>query len=152
MVDFSTPCRVSVPALERGDVVLRGERVMNDMIWNLYKWSEVWCNGMCEINALKWFGHLERKKSEGFIKRLCEWNWGSSEERRASCRMEGCGKGVHAWKKLLVEGQARKECMDRERWRLFCCGHHLGWFSCREWECIYSNYPPSSSHGIDLDF
>ncbi len=22
--------------------------------------------------------------------------------------------------------QARRECLDRERWRLFCCGHPLG--------------------------
>ena len=28
--------------------------------------------------------------------------------------------------------QARRECLDRERWMLFCCGHPLGGRSQRE--------------------
>ncbi len=29
--------------------------------------------------------------------------------------------------------QAKRECLDRERWRLFCCSHPLGGHSQKEW-------------------
>ncbi len=33
-----------------------------------------------------------------------------------------CERGATKWGGL---DQARRECLDRERWRLFCCGHPL---------------------------
>ena len=45
-----------------------------------------WC-GVVEWvkkNTLRWFGHIERKNSEEFVKKVCE-----IEERKASSKMEG---------------------------------------------------------------
>ena len=45
-------------------------------------------------NTLKWLGHIERKESKEFVKKVyVSENEGS---RKASCKMDGCGKGIHA--------------------------------------------------------
>ena len=49
--------------------------------------------------------------------------------------MKRQGKGVNARRfadtKEGIE-QARRQCMDPERWKLLCCGHPLGRYSQRE--------------------
>ena len=76
-------------------------------------------------NVLRWFGHMERKKSEEFVKKVFV---SETEGPRRK------GRPVVRWKEYMHERgadrggmieQARRECVDRERWRLFCCGHTL---------------------------
>ena len=80
---------------------------------------------------LKWFGHMERKKNEEFVKKLYV---NETEDPRR-------GK-LFVWKDR-VKGYmhesgadrgggiklARRECLDRKRWKLFCRGHPLRDFS-----------------------
>ena len=80
-------------------------------------------------NTLKWFGHVERMGSGEFLKVY------ESE----SCGSNGRGRLLVGWRDRVGEylgergmsgrgvlEQARRECWDRERWRLVCRGHPLG--------------------------
>ncbi len=64
-------------------------------------------------NTLRQLGHILRMNNEEFVKKVYV-----SEIR---VPLEGAG----------LE-HARRECLDRERWRLFCCGHPFGGRSQRE--------------------
>ncbi len=87
-------------------------------------------------NTTRWFGHIERMRSEEFVKKVY-----MSESVGPSSR----GKSRGGWRDRVKEymcergaargerlDQAKRECLDRERWRLFCCGHTLGGCSWRE--------------------
>ncbi len=81
-------------------------------------------------NMLRWFGHIERTNGEEFMKKVYV-----SEIENPS----RIGRPLGRWKDRVMEymsergsnrggglKQARRECLDRERWRLFCYGHPLG--------------------------
>ncbi len=79
-------------------------------------------------NTLKWFGHTERMESEEFVK--VYGNELEGPNRR--------GRSLGRWKDRVEENmgergingrgvleQARRECWDRERCKLFYRGHPL---------------------------
>ena len=78
-----------------------------------------------KINNLRWFSHIERKKSEEFVKKVymseTEFprkerpvvRWKDRVKEYMLERVDDRGKGIE---------QARKDCTDRERWRHFCGG------------------------------
>ncbi len=80
-------------------------------------------------STLRWFGHIERMGNEEFVKKV----YLSSVEGT-----NRWGRPLGRWKDRVkeyvsergVRGNglewARKECMDRERWRAVCHGHPLG--------------------------
>ncbi len=81
-------------------------------------------------NALRWFGHIERDEESGVVKKVyVSQSVGTNSRGRPSGRERGrvkeymCERGATRGRGL---DQASKECLDRERWRLFWCGHILG--------------------------
>ncbi len=79
--------------------------------------------------TLRWFGHIERMGNEGFLKKVYlasvegmnrrGWSLGRWEVRVKEYMSErGVRRNGLEW--------ARRECMDRERWRSLCRGHTLG--------------------------
>ncbi len=81
-------------------------------------------------NTLIWFGHSERMGSEEFVKKVY-----MSESMGHNSRGRPPGRWRDRVKEYLCErgatrrgglDQAKRECLDRERWRLFCRGHPLG--------------------------
>ncbi len=87
-------------------------------------------------NTLRWFGHIERMGSEEFVKKVY-----MSESVGPNRRGRPPGRWRDREKELLCERgstrggglyQAKRECLDRERWRLFCLGHPLRRRSWRE--------------------
>ena len=87
-------------------------------------------------NTLRWYGHMERMKNEEFVKKVY-----MSELEGTGRRGRPLGRWKDRVKEYLNERgvrgvrgleQASMECMDRERWRLFCRGHPLGGCSRRE--------------------
>ncbi len=80
-------------------------------------------------NTLRWFGHVERMENEEFLKKVYLSNIeGSSRRGRPHERLEDRVKKYLSERRVRGNGleQARKECMDRERWRSFCRGHPFG--------------------------
>ncbi len=80
-----------------------------------------------EGNILRWFGHIERMRSEEFVRKvyMSESVGPSSRGKppgRWWDRVKGymCERGATRGGKL---DQARRVCLDRERWRLFCHCH-----------------------------
>ncbi len=81
-------------------------------------------------NILRWFGHVQRME---FNYELAKKVYLSSVEG-SSRRGRPLGKWEDRVKEYLSERgvrgngleRARRECMDRERWRSFCHGHPLG--------------------------
>ncbi len=79
-------------------------------------------------SALRWFGHIERMENEDFVKKVYlssveglsrrGWPLGRWEDRVKEYERER-GRGGNGWE------FARRECMDRERWRSICRGHPL---------------------------
>ncbi len=77
---------------------------------------------------MRWVGHIERMGNEEFLKKMY---LGSVEG------MNRRGRPLGRWKDRVkeyvsergVRGNglewARRECVDRERWRSVCCGHPL---------------------------
>ncbi len=77
-------------------------------------------------STLRWFGHIERMGNEEFVKKVY---LGSVEDTNKRGRLHG------RWEVTVkehvsergVRGNglewARRECMDRERWRSACRGH-----------------------------
>ncbi len=51
--------------------------------------------------------------SEEFVKKV----WVQTVEERDRVKEYMCERGA---------GSSKRECLDRERWRLFCCGYPLG--------------------------
>ncbi len=87
-------------------------------------------------STLRWFGHIERMKYEEFVKKVY-----MSELEVANRRGRSLGRWKDEVKEYLnkrgvggVVGleRARRECIDRERWRSFSHGHPLGGHSWRE--------------------
>ncbi len=86
-------------------------------------------------STLRWFGHIERMGNEEFVKKVYLSSVEDTNRR---------GRPLVRWEdrvreyvnKRGVRGDvldwARRECMDRERWRSICCGHPLGGRSQRE--------------------
>ncbi len=81
--------------------------------------------------TLKWFGHMERMEEGKMTRRVY-----MSEIAEGNVR----GRPPVMWRDRLQEyvrergegslrnlEQARKECQDRERWKLFCHGHSPQW-------------------------
>ncbi len=93
--------------------------------------SGVWC-GVVEWvkrSTLRWFGNIERMGNEKFVKEV----YLSSAEgmsRRGKPRGRWEDREKEYVSERGVRGNrlewARRECMDRERWRSACCGHPLG--------------------------
>ncbi len=85
--------------------------------------------GWVKRNTLRWFGHSETMGSEEFVKKVCmSGSVGPNSRGRPPVR---CRDRV---KEYMCERDATRgerldqgrECLDRERWRLFCRGHPLG--------------------------
>ncbi len=91
-----------------------------------------WWNGLKKnTRPLRWFGHTEKMDSEEFVKKVYVSEIeGPNRKRRPLGRWSERG----ATRARRFE-QSRKECLDRERWRLFCRGHPLGERSRRE-RCV----------------
>ncbi len=79
---------------------------------------------------LRWFGHIERMESEEFVKKVY-----TSESVDPNSRGRPPGRWrdrveEYMWERGDTRGggldQARMECLNRERWRLFCCGYTFG--------------------------
>ncbi len=81
-------------------------------------------------NTVRWFGHIERMGNEEIVKKVY---------KSASLRPNSRGRPPWRWRGRVKEymcergaarggglGQARRECLDTERWTLFCRGHTLG--------------------------
>ncbi len=87
-------------------------------------------------STLRWFGHNERMGSEEFVKKVY-----MSESVATNSRGRPPGRWRDRVKEYLCErgatrggglDQAKRECLDIDRWRLFCLGHPLGGCSWRE--------------------
>ncbi len=86
-------------------------------------------------STLRWFGRIERMENENFVKKV----YLSSVEG-----LNRRGRPLGRWEDRVKEyvsergvrgnvlDWARRECMDRERWRSGCLGHSLGGCSRRE--------------------
>ncbi len=79
--------------------------------------------------TLKWFGHMERMEESkmtrrvyvsaiegGNVRRQPPVKWRDRVQEYIRERGERFLRNLE---------QARGECQDRERWKLFCCGHPL---------------------------
>ncbi len=80
--------------------------------------------------TLKWFGHVERIEEGKMTGRVyvSETEGGSVRGRPPVTWRERVHAGVcqgEAEGSLRNLEKARRECQDRERWKLFCCGHPL---------------------------
>ncbi len=81
-----------------------------------------------KMSTLRWLGHIERMGNEGFVKKVY-WSSVEGPDRR--------GRPLGRWEDRVkehlsergVRGNelewARRECMDREKWRSICCDHSL---------------------------
>ncbi len=79
-------------------------------------------------STLRWFGHIERMGNEKFVKKVYLSSVEGTNRREGplldgkigcrSMRVRGMMDNALEW--------ARRECMDRERWRSICRGHPLG--------------------------
>ncbi len=76
-------------------------------------------------NTLRWFGHIERMNSEEFVKKMN----GSETECSTSPRGRPLGRRKDKVEEYMSERggtrgggleQIRRECLNRERCRLFC--------------------------------
>ena len=85
---------------------------------------------MVKRSTLRLFGHIERMGSEEFVKRVYV-----SESVGPNSRGRPPGRWKDKVKEYMCErgatrgvglDQAKRECLDRERWRRFCHGHPLG--------------------------
>ncbi len=79
-------------------------------------------------STLKWFGHIERMENEEFIKVYLSSVEGPNRRGRPLGRWEDKLKENVSERGVRRNGLewARRECMDRERWRSVCRGHPLG--------------------------
>ncbi len=90
---------------------------------------------------LRWFRHIKRMESDEFVKKVymseCEGpkSRGRLLEDGGTVKEYMCERGASRWGGL---DEARREHLDRERWRLFSCGHILGGCSWRERGISYS--------------
>ncbi len=75
-------------------------------------------------STLRWFGHIERMGNEEFVKKVYRSNV-EGTNRRLPGRWEDRVKEYESKRGVRRSGLewARRECMDRERWRSICLGH-----------------------------
>ena len=84
----------------------------------------MWCSGMGKKNTLRWFVILRKKKVKSFLRKCMP------------VKLRVLGGPVVRWKDRVREymhgrgvdrgiEQARRDYLDRERWRLFCHSHSL---------------------------
>ncbi len=91
-----------------------------------------WCRVMQWVNRniMRWLGHTERMKSEEFVKKVYMCKFESLNGRgRPLGRRKDRGKEYMSDRGTGRGGgleQARRECLDRKRWRLFRCDYPLG--------------------------
>ncbi len=80
-------------------------------------------------NTLRWFGHIERMENEDSVKKEY-WSSveGPNRRGRPLGRCENMVKEYVSERGVRGNGLewARRECIDRERWRSVCRGHLLG--------------------------
>ncbi len=81
-------------------------------------------------NTLRWFGHNERIGNEEFVKKVyISESVGPNSTGRPLGRWQDRAK-EYMCEKGATRGvgldQARREWLDKERWRFFCCGHPFG--------------------------
>ncbi len=79
-------------------------------------------------STLRWFGHIERRGNEEFVKKVYQSSVeGTNRRGRLLGRWEDRVKEYVS--ERGVRGNklewARRECMDRERWKSVCHGHPL---------------------------
>ncbi len=80
-------------------------------------------------STLRWFGHIERMENKEFVKKVYRSSVeGPNRRGRPLGRWEDRVKEYMSERGVRGNGLewARRECMDRERWRSICCGHPLG--------------------------
>ncbi len=90
-------------------------------------------------NTVRWFGHTEMMGSEEFVKKVyMNESMGSNSigrppgrwrDREKKKKKYMCERGATRVGRL---DEAKRECMDKERWRLLCHGHPLGGCSWRK--------------------
>ncbi len=80
-------------------------------------------------NILRWFGNIKWMENEEFVKKLYMSSVeGPNRRGRPTGRWEDRVKEYVSERGVRGNGLewARRECMDRERWRSICHGHPLG--------------------------
>lgn len=112
----------------------------NQSVYNTYgmfsKDEDMKCGKIERVKCgiLRWFGQKERMLESEKMKRMYTSKVVAVTERgRPPVKWEDrMLKYVRERSKKSVRGleDARRECKDRNKWRLFCRGHPLGqWFS-----------------------
>ncbi len=99
--------------------------------------------GMCHVGEGKKCGVVEGVKRDVEVVWPRGANGGGEDDQEGVCEIEGgnvTGRPPVKWRDRVQEyvrerergegslrnpEQARRECQDRERWKLFCCGHPL---------------------------
>ncbi len=78
-------------------------------------------------NMLRWFGHSERMRNKESVKKVYMSESVSPNSRgrplgrwRDGVREYMCERGATRGEGL---DQAKWECLDKEKWRIFCHGH-----------------------------
>ncbi len=95
-------------------------------MWHERAWR--WVGGRVEWvkrSTLRWFGHIERMGNEEFVKKMyLSSAEGTSRRGRLLGRWEDRVKEYASERGVRGNGLewARRECMDRQRWRSFCHG------------------------------
>ncbi len=81
-------------------------------------------------NMLRWFEHIGRMGSEECVKKVyMSEGAGPNSRGRPPVRWRDRVKEYMCERGAIRGGrldQERRECLDRERWRLFCRGRTLG--------------------------
>ncbi len=79
-------------------------------------------------STLRWFGHTERMGTEEFVKVYLSSVEGTNRRGRPLVRWEDRVKEYVSERGVRGNGLewARRECVNRERWRSVCRGHPLG--------------------------
>ncbi len=80
-------------------------------------------------STMRWFGHIERMENEEFVKTVSLSSVeGPNRRGRLLGRWEDRVKEYVSERGVRGSGLewARRECLDRERWRSVCHGHPLG--------------------------
>ena len=127
---------MEISYLRSGCGVTRWDGLSNECVYERCGMSPCAKGVQCGVvewvkrNTLRWFGHIEIMKSEEFVKKVY-----INELEGANKR----GRPFERWKYRVREylhekgvrrrgglERARRECVDRERWRFFCRGHPLG--------------------------
>ncbi len=79
-------------------------------------------------STLRWFGHFESMENEEFVEMYLNSTEGPNRRGRLLGRWEDTMKDYVGEREVRGNGLewARRECVDRERWRFICRDHPLG--------------------------